>query len=130
MSGIGKKTQGEIEAAACEALDGFAREFLGRTPRSARAYLRNDLLMVRLQGGLSLTEVRLLATRGRGRDLVKEMHADLVEMARPILGQLVEGITGAKIRSLHHDISTVTGEEIIVFTFVEAPLLLSKAIRR
>jgi uncharacterized protein YbcI len=26
------------------------------------------------------------------------------------------------VQSLHHDISTVTGEEIVVFTLAEAPL--------
>ena len=34
---------------------------------------------------------------------------------------LVENITGSKPRSLHHDISTVTGEEIVAFTLVELP---------
>jgi uncharacterized protein YbcI len=34
---------------------------------------------------------------------------------------LVQDVTGIKPRSLHHDISTVTGEEIVAFTFGEAP---------
>jgi uncharacterized protein YbcI len=37
------------------------------------------------------------------------------------LDALVEDITGSKPRSLHHDISTLTGEEIVVFTLAEAP---------
>jgi uncharacterized protein YbcI len=35
---------------------------------------------------------------------------------------MVERITGVKVVSLHHDISTVTGEEVVLFTLVESPL--------
>ncbi len=31
-------------------------------------------------------------------------------------------VTGVKMLSLHHDISTVTGEEVVLFTLVESPL--------
>ena len=30
-------------------------------------------------------------------------------------------VTGVKVLSLHHDISTVTGEEVILFTLAESP---------
>ncbi len=35
---------------------------------------------------------------------------------------MVQGVTGVKIVSLHHDISTTTGEEVILFTLTESPL--------
>jgi uncharacterized protein YbcI len=38
----------------------------------------------------------------------------------------LEGVTGVKVVSLHHDISTITGEEVIVFTLAEAPTLRAK----
>ena len=34
---------------------------------------------------------------------------------------MVEEVTGVKVLSLHHDISTVTGEEIVLFALAEAP---------
>ena len=34
---------------------------------------------------------------------------------------MVQEVTGVKVLSLHHDISTVTGEEVIVFTLAESP---------
>ena len=125
MVDVRKKTPGEVEAAVGQALDRFAREYLGWAPRTTSAYLRNDLLLVRLQGGLSPGEARLLATPDRGRDLVKEMRTDLVEMARPILSALVEEIIGVRVLSLHHDLSTVTGEEVIIVTLAEIPFLLT-----
>ncbi len=36
---------------------------------------------------------------------------------------MVEQATGAKVVSLHHDISTVTGEEVLLFTLAQSPLL-------
>lgn len=34
---------------------------------------------------------------------------------------MIQEITAVPVISLHHDISTTTGEEILVFTLVEAP---------
>ena len=116
------KTQVEIEAAICEHLSRFAQDYLGLRPRTIRAYLLPSLLVVRLQGMLSVTEQQLLLTSGTGnsRDMIKQMRTALVEAARPILVTLVEEATSHQILSLHHDLSTVKGEEIIIFTFVEA----------
>ena len=35
---------------------------------------------------------------------------------------MIEGIAAATVVSLHHDISTVTGEEVILFTLSSSPL--------
>jgi len=35
-------------------------------------------------------------------------------------------ITGTKVVSLHHDISTTTGEEIVIFTLAASPLVREK----
>ena len=57
----------------------------------------------------------------KGRDLLKQVRSQLIEVARPTLEALVQGITGIKPRSLHHDISTLSGEEIVVFSLAEVP---------
>jgi uncharacterized protein YbcI len=44
------------------------------------------------------------------------------QTARPILDAMVEDATGIKPLSLHHDISTLTGEEVVVFTLAESPV--------
>lgn len=36
--------------------------------------------------------------------------------------KMVREVTGVKVRSLHHDISTVTGEEVLLFTLAETPV--------
>lgn len=117
------KTQGEIEAAVCDAVSRFELEYMGRGPKDIRAHLMGDLLVVRLQGVLTAAEQHLVTTlpAEKGRDLLKQVRVQLIEVARPALEALIQEITGVKPLSLHHDISTVTGEEVVIFTFADAP---------
>ncbi len=117
------KTQGEIEAAICEGISCFEQEYMGRGPKHIHAYLLGDLLVVRLHGVLTAAEQHLVQTLPgqKGRDLLKQVRTQLVETARPILESLVQDVTGVKALSLHHDISTFTGEEIVLFTLAESP---------
>ena len=80
--------------------------------------------VVRLKGVLTAAEQHLVKTlpSDKGRDLLKQVRSHLVEIARPTMAAMVEGITGIKVVSLHHDISTVTGEEVVLFTLAESPL--------
>jgi uncharacterized protein YbcI len=119
------KTQGEIEAAICEGISRFEQEYMGRGPKDIRAHLIGDLLVVRLQGVLTAAEQHLVKTlpAEKGRDLLKQVRTHLLETARPALESLVHEITGAAPISLHHDISTLTGEEVVLFTLSTAPAL-------
>ena len=56
---------------------------------------------------------------------MKRVRADLIETARPVLEALVEEATGSKVESLHHDVSTITAEEVVVFTLALAPVLVT-----
>jgi uncharacterized protein YbcI len=117
------KSQGEIEAAICELISRFEQQYMGRGPKDIRTWLLGDLLVVRLQGVLTAAEQQLVKSGppGKGRDLLKQVRTQLVEAARPLLVAMVEGATGGKVVSLHHDISTVTGEEVVLFTLAESP---------
>src|SRR3954447_13239049 len=125
MSMSSMKTQGEIEAAVCEGISRFEQEYMGRGPKHVHAHLLGDLLVVRLQGVLTAAEQQLVKTLPpeKGRDLLKQVRTHLVETARPLLEAMVEEATGVRPVSLHHDISTVTGEEVILFALAEAPPL-------
>jgi uncharacterized protein YbcI len=118
------KTQGEIEAAICEGITRFEQEYMGRGPRDIRAHLLGDLLVVRLQGVLTAAEQQLVKSlpAEKGRDLLKQVRTHLVETARPVMEAMVQQATGVQVVSLHHDISTATGEEVILFTLAESPL--------
>src|SRR6202790_1676432 len=120
---VSVKTQGEIEAAICEEMARFEQEYMGRGPKDIHAHLIGELLVVRLQGVLTAAEQQLVKTTPpeKGRDLLKQVRTQLVETARPVLEAMVQEITGTKVLSLHHDISTVTGEEVVVFTLAGSP---------
>src|ERR1051325_3952205 len=118
------KTQGEIEAAICQGLNRFEQDYMGRGPKDVHAHLINDLLVVRLEGVLTAAEQHLVKSlpAEKGRDLLKQVRTHLIETARPLMEAMVQEVTGIKAVSLHHDISTVTGEEVLVFTLAESPL--------
>jgi uncharacterized protein YbcI len=118
------KTHGEIEAAVCEGISRFEQDYMGRGPKDIHAYLIGDLLVVRLTGVLTVAEQQLVASlpAEKGRDLLKQVRIHLVETARPILEAMIHDVTGIRVVSLHHDISTVTGEEVVLFTLAESPL--------
>jgi uncharacterized protein YbcI len=117
------KTQGEIEAAICEGMSRFEQDYMGRGPKDIHAHLLGDLLLVRLRGVLTAAEQQLVKTlpAEKGRDLLKQVRTHLIETARPLMEALIEEATGSKVASLHHDISTVTGEEVVLFTLAEPP---------
>ena len=118
------KTQGEIEAAICEGISHFQQEYMGRGPKDIHAHLIGDLLVVRLRGVLTVAEQQLVKTllADNGRGLLKQVRTQLMETARPALETMVQDLTGSKVVSLHHDISTVTGEEVVLFTLSEPPV--------
>lgn len=96
---------------------------MGRGPKDIHAHLIEDMLVVRLQGVLTSAEQHLVKTMpvDKGRDLLKQVRSQLIEIARPKLEEIIRDITGVKPISLHHDISTMTGEEIVIFTLAESP---------
>jgi uncharacterized protein YbcI len=117
------KTQGELEAAICEGITRFEQDYMGRGPKTIHAYLIGDLIVVRLQGVLTAAEQHLVKTlpAEKGRDLLKQVRTHLIETARPVLEAMIHEVTGVKAVTMHHDISTVTGEEVLLFTLAESP---------
>ena len=116
------KSQGEIEAAIAEGISRFEQDYMGRGPKDVHAHLLGDLLVVRLGGVLTAAEQHLVQSlpAEKGRDLLKQVRTHLIETARPMMEAMVREVTGVKVLSLHHDISTVTGEEVVLFTLAES----------
>jgi uncharacterized protein YbcI len=123
LMGEAMKTLGELEAAIGEQVTRFEQEYMGRGPTKIHTHLLGDLLLVRLQGVLTAAERQLIASNpgDKGRNLLKQVRTHLVETARPVLEAMVQDVTGVTVLSLHHDISTATGEEIVLFTLAKAP---------
>jgi uncharacterized protein YbcI len=118
------KTRGDIEAAVCEGIARFEQDFMGRGPKDIRTHLIGDLLVVRMQGVLTAAEQHLVQTlpAEKGRDLLKQVRTQLIETARPLLESMIRDVTGVDTVSLHHDISTVTGEEVVLVALAKSPI--------
>lgn len=113
-----KKTRGELEDEFTKAIIRFEKDYLGRGPLEARTFLLGDLLVVRLRGVLTPAELKLAETR-EGRTLVKETRRQLFETSRQLLEEMVREILDCNLVSLHTDMSTRTGERIVVLTVDE-----------
>lgn len=112
------KTRRQFEAEISEAIVKFEREYMGRGPEEVRTYLLDDVVLVRLHGVLTPAERQLACSgaEGQGRALIKQVRMELLEKARPLLDTIIREVTGQSIKSLHTDISTLTGERIVVFS--------------
>jgi uncharacterized protein YbcI len=122
-SEVAMKTQGEIEAVICEGISRFEQDYMGRGPKEIHTYLLGNFLVVRLQGVLTAAEQQLVHVlpADKGRDLLKQVRTHLIETARPVLEAMIQECTGSKVLTMHHDISTITGEEVVIFNLAETP---------
>ena len=107
------RTMGEIEAAICDGARKFEQDYMGRGPKDIHTHLIGDLVVVRLTGVLTAAEKQMVKSipAEKGRELLKQVRTHLIETA-----------CGVKVVSLHHDISTTTGEEVILFTLEKQPV--------
>jgi uncharacterized protein YbcI len=117
------RTKGQVEAQVCEAVTKFEKEYMGRGPLEIKAYIIDDMVLVRLKNVLTPAEIKLAEASGHkdGRELIKRIRIALLEQGRPLLESALESILNVTIISLHTDISTVTGERVILFS-LSAPV--------
>jgi uncharacterized protein YbcI len=109
-----KKSRGMLEADFSRAMVQFEKEHLGRGPADVQTYFIQDMVLVRLRGILTPAEQKL-AEKIDGRELVKTMRRQLFENSRHLLEAIVHDVLDCKMLSLHTDMSTRTGERIVVF---------------
>jgi len=109
-----KRRQNRTEAAISDEMMAFQHEFVGRGPDRIRTRIVEDLVVVRSFGVLTPAE-KQLAKSYEGRRLIKAMRQQVLEAGRSILESTVQKHTGAKVISIHSDISTKSGEWLDVF---------------
>lgn len=111
-------TKGQVEAKISEAVSKFEIEYMGRGPKQIRSLIFQDMIIVRLKGFLSQSEQKL-AESSQGIELLKKVRVALFESARNYLEALIKEVVDVEILSTHSDVSTKTGEKIIVLTLSE-----------
>ncbi len=120
------KCRNEIEMEMSRAITRFEKECMGRGPLETRTYFVDDMIVVRLRGVLTPAERQLAqADNERSQYLLKQVRNELLIRSRPMLETLIREIVGVEVLSVHTDISTKTGERIIVFTLRSRPVFRS-----
>lgn len=114
------KSRSDLEAAISRAVINFEKEFMGRGPVEVRTYLLGDLIVVRLKGVLTPAEQRLAKSKSpRSGYLLKQVRNELLACGRPLLEAVLKDILNVNVQSIHTDISTKTGERVIVISLEE-----------
>lgn len=109
-----KKSKGVYEAEISKAITQWEKDFLGRGSLSVKTDILRDMVIINLQGILTPAEYRVCKT-SEGLLNIKRTRSELVESGQDDLNDLIFEITGVKVSSFHSDLSTVTGERVIVF---------------
>ncbi|WP_297988917.1 DUF2294 domain-containing protein [Anoxybacillus sp.] len=112
------KTKGELEDQISRALTQWEKEYLGRGPLSVKTDILRNMVIVQLRGILTPAEKALCETK-EGMLSIKRIRADLIESGSEQLKELIYELTNKQVASMHTDISTKTGERIIVFLLQE-----------
>jgi uncharacterized protein YbcI len=112
------QTKGQLEAKIAAFATTFEREQMGRGPKEVRAWIIEDMILIRLKGVLTAAEERLRPD-STGRYHLKQVRTRLIETSRRILEEGIESLTGVSTVSLHSDLSIRSGEQIILLTLAE-----------
>ena len=107
------KSKGAYEAEISKAITQWEKDFRTWLTFSKTDILR-DMIIVNLQGVLTPAEYRVCKTQ-EGLLNIKRTRSELVESGQDDLMQLILDITGVSVSSFHSDLSTITGERVIVF---------------
>ena len=111
------RTKGQVEAEISEAVVKFEREYMGRGPTDIKTYLIRDMVIVRLSGILTPAEQQLV--KAGDVELLKQVRTKLLESGRQWLEKSIHEIVGLPVISMHADLSSKTGERVIIFILPE-----------
>lgn len=108
------KTKGALEAEISKTLTHWEKNYLGRGSVSVKSDILRDMIIVSLRGILTPAEYSLCKDK-KGLLTVKENRNSLVESGVEELKKIILETTGFEVISFYTDISTLTGERIMVF---------------
>ncbi len=108
------KSKGSLEAEISKALTHWEKNYLGRGSVSVKSDILRDMIIVVLKGILTPAEYTVCQDK-EGLLSVKEHRNSLVESGLKDLKDIIVTITDHEVESFHTDISTSTGERVMIF---------------
>jgi uncharacterized protein YbcI len=98
-----RSNQGGLRAELANAMVGLKKEFYGKGPTAAKAYLNDNYVFCVLEGGLTRNEETLLEA-GQD-DLVRNYRLRFQEAMTATTVEAVERLTGQKVIGYHSQIT-------------------------
>ncbi|MFC3342480.1 DUF2294 domain-containing protein [Paenibacillus abyssi] len=108
------RTKGMIEASVSKALTQWERDFLGRGSVEVKTDILRNMIVVLLKGVMTPAE-KLLSKEKDSMLSIKKIRSDMIEAGLPELKSMIHESTSFQVVSFHTDISTKTGERLMVF---------------
>lgn len=107
-------TKGACESKISKAITQWEKEYLGRGSLSVKTDILRDMIIVDLQGVLTPAEYSVCETQ-EGLLSIKRTRSKLVESDMDHLYQMIFEITQQEVKSFHTDLSSRTGERMMIF---------------
>ncbi|MCA1065690.1 DUF2294 domain-containing protein [Rossellomorea sp. AcN35-11] len=111
---MSKVTKGSLEADISKSITQWEKDFLGRGSIAVKSDIVRDMIIVTLRGILTPAEYKVSETK-EGMLAIKKNRAALVESGVAELNKIISDLTGEEVTCFHTDISTQTGERVMVF---------------
>ena len=109
-----KTKKGTYESEISKAITQWEKDFLGRGSLSVKTDILRDMIIVSLQGVLTQAEYKVCETN-EGLLTIKKTRSKLVEYGIDALNEIVLSITGESVKGFHTDLSSRTGERVMIF---------------
>lgn len=109
-------TKGMVEARISESVARFELNHMGRGPARIKTRIIEDMVIIRLVGFLTPAEKKM-ACDPSGIRTIKETRMLLFEHSIDEFKAIFDENLQVPILSVHSDISTVTGEKMIIVVF-------------
>ncbi|UOE93167.1 DUF2294 domain-containing protein [Alkalihalobacillus sp. LMS39] len=106
--------KGLLEAEISKALTQWEKEYLGRGSVQVKTDILRNMVIVALKGILTPAEQALTKTTA-GLLSIKKTRSDLIETGSDQVKEIIHSLTGINVYSFHTDISTRSGERLIIF---------------
>lgn len=110
-----RMTRGQLESRISDAVAKFEKEYMEDDYKDIKTKIFQDHILIIIDGFLNVPERRLVDLE-HGEVLFKEIRTALFEVSQQQLRECIQEIVDVRIVSSHWDVSTKTGEKIIVLT--------------
>ncbi|MFC4801317.1 DUF2294 domain-containing protein [Neobacillus sp. GCM10023253] len=109
-----EKSKGTLEAEISKTLTQWEKSYLGRGSINVKTDILRDMVIVTLCRILTPAEYALCKDK-EGLLSVKKTRNSLVESGQAELKDIIFSLTGQEVISFYTDLSTKTGERVMVF---------------